>query len=182
DSKLVVDSIDKIFQDNKSTEKVIALENINFEVKQGEWVSIVGPSGCGKSTLLHIIAGLQKATKGEVLLNDEEISGPGADRGVLFQDYALYPWLTVYKNIGFGLNYGSVPNKKSDKSKKELIEQHIKMVGLEGSENKYPHQLSGGMKQRCALARLLVNGSEMLLMDEPLAALDAQTRDILQEE
>lgn len=181
-SKLVVEEIEKVFKDNITKEEVIALTGINFEVMNGEFVSILGPSGCGKSTLLHLVAGLQTSTNGKIYLNDAEIAGPGSDRGVLFQDYALYPWLTVRKNIGFGLKYGTVPNKKNSQSIDELVDYHIKMVGLEGSENKYPHQLSGGMKQRCALARLLVNGSDMLLMDEPLAALDAQTRDILQEE
>lgn len=180
--KLSIRNIGKIFRINRTKEDVIALQGINFEVKQGEFLSIVGPSGCGKSTLLHLVAGLQKATKGEIYLDGNEIKGPGADRGVLFQDYALYPWLTVSKNIEFGLKYGTVPNKKKSIDNSKLVQQHIEMVGLSGSEDKYPHQLSGGMKQRCALARLLVNGSDMLLMDEPLAALDAQTRDILQEE
>lgn len=180
--KLKVEDINKVFQVKKNKEEVVALNDINFEVMNGEFVSIVGPSGCGKSTLLHLIAGLQSSTSGKIYLDDNEMAGPGSERGVLFQDYALFPWLTVKKNIEFGLKYGSVPNKTNAEQREKLVGKHIKMVGLEGSEDKYPYQLSGGMKQRCALARLLVNGSDMLLMDEPLAALDAQTRDILQEE
>lgn len=180
--KLKVDGINKIFIISKTKEEVVALQDINFEVMEGEFVSIVGPSGCGKSTLLHLVAGLQTPTKGHIFLDGKKIEKPGPDRGVLFQDYALYPWLTVYGNVGFGLRHGTVPSKEGLKDRDSLIQKHIKMVGLDGSQDKYPHQLSGGMKQRCALARLLVNGSDMLLMDEPLAAVDAQTRDILQEE
>ncbi len=154
------------------------LDNINLDVFRGEFVSLLGPSGCGKTTLLRIIAGLEKQDSGEVRLKGEQIVGPGQDRVMVFQDYALFPWRTVLGNILFGLEVRKI---KKDEALK-IAQNYIKLVNLEGFENSYPHELSGGMKQRVALARALVCDPEILLMDEPLAALDAQTRNMMQSE
>ncbi|MEM0331995.1 MAG: ABC transporter ATP-binding protein [Archaeoglobaceae archaeon] len=154
------------------------LDNINLDVFRGEFVSLLGPSGCGKTTLLRIIAGLEKQDKGEVRLKGEQIVGPGQDRVMVFQDYALFPWRTVLGNILFGLEVRKIKKEEALK----IAQNYIKLVNLEGFENSYPHELSGGMKQRVALARALVCDPEILLMDEPLAALDAQTRNMMQSE
>jgi NitT/TauT family transport system ATP-binding protein len=159
-----------------------AVTGVSLEVQNGEFVCIVGPSGCGKSTVLNLIAGLDTPTEGTIEANGAPIRGPGADRGVMFQDYALMPWQTVFDNVGFGLRYGTPGEGLSADQRQQRIRHFIDMVGLNGSEKKYPHQLSGGMRQRVALARLLANGPDILLMDEPLGALDAQTRLILQVE
>jgi len=156
---------------------LLVLDDINFSVREGEFFSIIGPSGCGKTTLLRIIAGLE-SFEGEVLLKGREIRGPGADRVMVFQDYALFPWRNVIRNVTFGLE---VKGMRKDDSLK-IAREMIKIVGLSGFEEKYPHELSGGMKQRVALARALVCDPELLLMDEPLSALDAQTRLEMQEE
>ena len=162
--------------------ETVALEDFSLEVGQGEFLVIVGPSGCGKTTVLNLLAGLQLTTAGTVALDGRVIEGPGPERGVVFQDYALFPWHTVWGNVEFGLRHGP-PGKSLDAAARKLrVEHYIEMVGLTGSEGKYPHQLSGGMRQRVALARLMANEPAVLLMDEPLAALDAQTRIILQDE
>lgn len=153
------------------------LENVNFSVKEGELVSIIGPSGCGKTTLIRIIAGLE-SYEGEVLLDGKLVKGPGQDRVVVFQDYALFPWRTVFGNVSFGLEMKKV---KKDVIK-EKVSRVLKLVGLHGFEYYYPHELSGGMRQRVALARAIVCEPRILLMDEPLSALDAQTRNYMQEE
>ena len=156
----------------------VAVENVTLDIQKGEFVSIVGPSGCGKSTLLDLIAGLTKPSVGEILLNGKIITGPGLDRGIVFQQYALYPWLTALQNIEFGLEAKGVDKK----TRREKATYYLNLVGLSGFENHYPNELSGGMKQRVAIARSLAYEPEILLMDEPFAALDAQTRETLQEE
>ena len=156
----------------------LALENITLDIQKGEFVSIVGPSGCGKSTLLDLIAGLTKPSSGQILLNGKTITGPGLDRGIVFQQYALYPWLSALENIEFGLEAKGIDKK----TRREKALHYLKLVGLAGFEKHYPNELSGGMKQRVAIARSLAYEPEILLMDEPFAALDAQTRETLQEE
>lgn len=155
-----------------------ALQNIDLEIEQGEFVCIVGPSGCGKSTLLHLLAGLDRPTTGEITVDGSPVNGPGTDRILLFQELGLFPWLTVRQNVEFGLKMAGV-------SKAERIDRarvFLRMVHLSHFEDHYIHQLSGGMKQRVALARSLALGPKILLMDEPFAALDAQTRDMLHDE
>lgn len=139
---------------------------------------MVGPSGCGKSTFLDILAGLSKPTSGNVYIDGKPITGPALDRGIIMQGYALFPWRTVEKNIEFGLEIKNIPKEK----RREISKKFINLVGLKGFENRYPHELSGGMKQRVAIARALAYDPEVLLMDEPFAAVDAQTRESLQEE
>jgi NitT/TauT family transport system ATP-binding protein len=162
--------------------ETVALEDFSLEVRQGEFLVIVGPSGCGKTTVLNLLAGLQLPTGGTVALDGRVIEGPGPERGVVFQDYALFPWHTVWGNVEFGLRHGPPGNGLDAAARKLRVKHYVEMVGLTGSEGKYPHQLSGGMRQRVALARLMANEPAVLLMDEPLAALDAQTRIILQDE
>lgn len=157
---------------------VQALDRVSFAVHEGEFVSLLGPSGCGKSTLLFMIAGFEAATAGEIRMDGHTVSGPGADRGVVFQDYALFPWKTLLENVCYGPAKRGLPKRKCH----ELARQYIDLVGLSGFEHHYPHQLSGGMRQRCALARSVANNPNVLLMDEPLAAIDALTRNTLQEE
>lgn len=178
DVKLRVSNLQKIFPAaNKNGKELTALKDINLEVKESEFVVMVGPSGCGKSTLINIIGGLEEATEGEVLIEGKPVTAPGADRGMVFQGYSLFPWLTVQKNVEFGLKM-----KKVAKAERERIaKEYIQLVGLSGFENALPKQLSGGMKQRVAIARTLANSPEILLMDEPFGALDAQTRMVMQE-
>ena len=152
--------------------KVIALKDINFKTYKREFVCVIGPSGCGKSTLIRILAGLETPTSGEVLLDGKAVSEPGPDRGMVFQGYTLFPWLTVKKNVMFGLEMAGHGKRNSE----EQALQWIDLVGLSKFVNAYPHQLSGGMKQRVAIARALANQPRILLMDEPFGALDAQTR------
>ncbi len=173
--KLQVRDLSKIYEDNGRA--VVALEGVNLEVKESEFVMIVGPSGCGKTSLINIIGGLDEASSGEVLLDGKAVSGPGADRGMVFQGYSLFPWLTVQKNVEFGLKM----KKVSAAERAEHARKYISLVGLEGFEDALPRQLSGGMKQRVAIARTLANEPEVLLMDEPFGALDAQTRVVMQE-
>ena len=166
----------KIFDDGKKG-PVTAIDHVNLEVKDGEFVMIVGPSGCGQTTLINILGGLNTATSGEVLLDGKPVQGPGADRGMVFQGYSLFPWLTVQKNVEFGLKMKKMPKAQRAEQAKKFID----LVGLTGFENALPKQLSGGMKQRVAIARTLANEPEILLMDEPFGALDAQTRVVMQE-
>lgn len=158
----------------------VALENINLNIEYNNFVSIIGPSGCGKSTLLSIIAGLTSATTGSVMMNKEPITGPGPDRGMVFQNYALMPWMTVEENIRFALE--TVYPKMSPSQLKRIVKEHLQMVNLEGAARKHPHELSGGMRQRVGIARALAINPDILLMDEPFGALDALTRGFLQEE
>ncbi|ACV68929.1 ABC transporter ATP-binding protein [Desulfohalobium retbaense] len=172
---LALDAMGKVFDSAKGP--VHALENIDLEIATGEFAVVVGPSGCGKSTLLNIVAGLEEASSGSVRLQGREITGPGAERGMVFQSYTLFPWLTVRKNIEFGLRLRQVPTAK----RQRIARRYLELVGLTDFENALPKELSGGMKQRVAIARVLANQPQMLLMDEPFGALDAQTRLILQE-
>ena len=173
--KLQVKNVSRIYEGNDGP--VTAIRDVNLEVRESEFVMIVGPSGCGKTTLINIIGGLDTATSGEVLLDGKAVSGPGADRGMVFQGYSLFPWLTVQKNVEFGLKMKGVPaTERTARARK-----YIELVGLSGFENALPKQLSGGMKQRTAIARTLANEPEVLLMDEPFGALDAQTRVVMQE-
>jgi NitT/TauT family transport system ATP-binding protein len=158
-------------------DQVIAVDNLSLDVADREFISIVGPSGCGKSTLLRVAAGLVQPTVGDVLLDGRQITGPGADRGMVFQSYTLFPWLTVQGNVEFGPRLKGLPSRERGK----LAHEYIDMVGLQGFERSYPKELSGGMMQRVAIARALANDPEVLLMDEPFGALDAQTRTIMQE-
>ena len=173
--KLQVRGLSKIYEDNGR--EVVALKDVNLEVKESEFVMIVGPSGCGKTSLINIIGGLDEASSGEVLLDGKAVSGPGADRGMVFQGYSLFPWLSVQKNVEFGLKMKKIPAAE----RAEHARKYISLVGLEGFEDALPRQLSGGMKQRVAIARTLANEPEVLLMDEPFGALDAQTRVVMQE-
>lgn len=157
---------------------VRALDNVSVKVDEGEFVSLLGPSGCGKSTLLAIVAGFEKASSGVVRLEGRPIDGPGRDRGLVFQDYALFPWKTLLDNVMYGPQKRGLPREQC----REIAQLYIDLVGLTGFEKHFPHQLSGGMRQRCALARSVANNPEVLLMDEPLAAIDALTRNALQEE
>lgn len=156
---------------------VIALEKINAEIEPGEFITLIGPSGCGKSTFLRLVAGLTEPDEGEIFLDKRIIEGPGSDRGLVFQDPTLFPWLTIEENVGFGLKISG-----KQKRYKENITQFIELVGLNGFETAYPHHLSGGMAQRAALARALVNHPKVLLLDEPFGALDAFTRVNMQDE
>lgn len=162
----------------KDRDPVTALNKFTIEVAKGEFVSIVGPSGCGKSTFLNIVLGLVKPDTGEIRLNGAPIKGPGQERAMVFQEFGLLPWRTVETNVELGLELKGLPAAQRAERAKELI----KLVGLEGFERHYPHELSGGMKQRVGLARALATEPEVLLMDEPFAALDAQTRDLMQAE
>jgi NitT/TauT family transport system ATP-binding protein len=157
---------------------LLALDHIDLSVKPGEFLCIVGPSGCGKSTLLHVIAGLHQPTSGTVLIDDKPIEGPRTDRILIFQELGLFPWLTVAENVEFGMNMKQVP--KADRRRK--TEYYLRLVHLSRFSGSYIHQLSGGMRQRVALARALAAEPDVLLMDEPFAALDAQTRDLLHDE
>jgi sulfonate transport system ATP-binding protein len=157
---------------------VEALRSINLEIRKGEFVCLLGASGCGKSTLLRIIAGFESASNGAVKLYGMPVTGPGPDRGIVFQDYALFPWLTVRENIGFGPKHAGLASHEV----RRISQQFTEMVGLGAFADHYPHQLSGGMKQRVAIARVLANDTDILLMDEPFGALDALTRAKLQEE
>ena len=162
---------------NKSFDEVHVLNNFSLDIEPGSFVSLIGPSGCGKSTLLRIIGGLEKSYEGAVFLDGEKISKAGSDRGFAFQGSNLFPWLTVKGNVAFGLKA-----RKIYKEKKQDVNEIINLVGLSGFENSYPHQISGGMQQRASLARALVGHPKVLLLDEPLGALDAFTRMNLQDE
>src|SRR5262247_3695100 len=156
--------------------RLLALDNVNLAVEEGEFVTIVGPSGCGKTTFINIADGLLKPTAGRIMLDGRAIEGPGRDRAMVFQDPCLMPWRTVFKNVIFGLECQG----KDGQTEKDKANGFIKLVGLSGFEDHFPHELSGGMQQRCNLARALTVDPEILIMDEPFAALDAQTREIIQ--
>jgi sulfonate transport system ATP-binding protein len=157
--------------------EVIAVKDVSLNVQPGEFVSLIGPSGCGKSTLLSIVAGFLKATRGEALLDGKAITRPGSDRGVVFQQYSLFPWLSVRKNVEFGLKMAGVDQNKRLTTARSLLD----LAGLLSFENHYPDQLSGGMKQRIGIVRALATSPQVLLMDEPFGALDTQTRVVMQE-
>ncbi|MGG8406822.1 ABC transporter ATP-binding protein [Streptomyces sp. 12297] len=155
-----------------------ALDGVDLEIEAGEFLVVVGPSGCGKSTLLDLLGGLTPATSGRILLDGRPVKGPGLDRGIVFQQYALLPWRTAQGNVEFGLEAIGVPRRQRAARAREFLE----LVGLAGFEDRHPHELSGGMRQRVAIARALAYDPDVLLMDEPFAALDAQTREALQDE
>jgi sulfonate transport system ATP-binding protein len=173
-SSLVIEGLNKNYRINGG--EITALQGIDLAIREGEFVSIVGSSGCGKSTLLRIVAGLENGYSGDVRIGGRRISGPGLDRGMVFQEHRLIPWLTVEKNVAFGLN--GLDNGKRD----TVVREHLELVGLAGFAKALPHQLSGGMSQRVAIARALVNNPQLLLLDEPFGALDALTKIQLQQE
>ena len=175
-TKLKIDNVVKEYVGNKG--KTVALNGVSLDIKENEFICVVGPSGCGKSTLLNIIAGLLEPTSGAVYLDGKKIEGTGVERGVVFQGYALFPWRTVLKNVMFGLEMKRMPKDQAEK----IAKKYIKAVGLEGFEHAYPKELSGGMRQRVAIARAYAADPEVLLLDEPFGALDAQTRVQLQSE
>jgi NitT/TauT family transport system ATP-binding protein len=175
-SRIRFENVSKVFP--RGNGAFAALEDVSFEVEDQEFVTIVGPSGCGKTTLMRMVAGLERPTVGSVLVGDRPVRGPGPDRAVVFQQFALFPWKTVGQNIAFGLKSKGVSRRKQV----ELVADYLKLMKLEGTEDSYPYQLSGGMQQRVAIARSYAIEPEVLLMDEPFGALDAQTRTIMQEE
>ena len=175
-SSVSIQAVSRIFEGHKG-QRTQALLPVDFEVRDNDFVTILGPSGCGKSTLLRIVAGLDHATSGRVLLDGVPVEGPGADRGMVFQSYTLFPWLTIEQNIRFGLRERGMPEAQQ----KERAAYFIAKVGLRGFEQHFPKQLSGGMQQRTAIARALANDPKILLMDEPFGALDNQTRVLMQE-
>ena len=175
--KLAVENVSLDYATN-SRGQLTALKNINLTVRAGEFLCIVGPSGCGKSTLLHLVAGLHAQTSGQVLVNGTSVQGPGTDRILIFQELGLFPWLTVAQNVDFGMRMKGVPKSERD----EKVRDYLRLVHLQQFKDSYTHQLSGGMRQRVALARALASDPDVLLMDEPFAALDAQTRDLLHDE
>jgi NitT/TauT family transport system ATP-binding protein len=176
--KIAVKGISKEYRSSRDRGTVRALSDITLEISPGTFVVLLGPSGCGKSTLLNIIAGFETPTSGTVYVDDVPVTGPGPDRGVVFQDYALFPWRTVRGNV----EIGPLVSKKDPSQVKERCDYFIDLVGLRNFENRYPAELSGGMKQRVGLARALANEPSVLLMDEPFGALDAQTRQLMQQE
>ncbi len=173
---LTIHSVTKRFA--VGDDEVDALAPVDLAIPKGEFVCMIGASGCGKSTLLRIIAGFEEPTTGEVAIDGEPVTGPGSDRGMVFQDYALFPWMTVRQNISFGPRQRHLAREEIEKTTDEFV----RMVGLERFADRYPNQLSGGMKQRVAIARVLANNANILLMDEPFGALDALTREQLQSE
>jgi ABC-type nitrate/sulfonate/bicarbonate transport system ATPase subunit len=175
-SQLSIQGVSRVFTSPKG-QTTQALTPVDFEVRENDFVTILGPSGCGKSTLLRIVAGLDQPTTGQVLLDGAPVQGPGADRGMVFQSYTLFPWLTIEQNIRFGLRERGMPEREQ----KERADYFIAKVGLRGFEQHFPKQLSGGMQQRTAIARALANDPKILLLDEPFGALDNQTRVLMQE-
>ena len=175
--KVEINGISLSYRTNDGT-RLVALDDINLKVGAGEFLCIVGPSGCGKSTLLHLIAGLHSPTSGNVLVDQQPVADPGTDRILIFQELGLFPWLTVAENVEFGMKMKGVPKAERE----EKIEKYLRLVHLAKFKRSYTHQLSGGMRQRVALARALAAEPDVLLMDEPFAALDAQTRDLLHDE
>jgi len=174
---LKVEQVSRTFPARHGNAPTRALKPTDLTVGNNDFVTILGPSGCGKSTLLRIVAGLDRPTGGRVTLDGREVTGPGADRGMVFQSYTLFPWLTVRENIAFGLRERGVPEMERNK----VADAFIRQVGLSGFENHWPKQLSGGMQQRTAIARALANDPKILLLDEPFGALDNQTRALMQE-
>lgn len=171
-----ISNLNKIFT-NRQKETVTALSDVNIDIEPNSFISLIGPSGCGKSTLLRLIAGLVEPSSGEISLDGRTIKGPGYERGFMFQEHNLFPWLTIYDNVAFGLRARKIYSER-----KNDVDEYIELVGLKGFEKYYPHQLSGGMCQRASLARALVGYPSVLLLDEPLGALDAFTRMNIQDE
>src|SRR6185295_6560867 len=176
-AQIVVDRVNHLYRPPRSR-PVLALDNVSLEVGDREFVALLGPSGCGKSTLLYLIGGFLPVEDGEIRVKDRPVAGPGPDRGIVFQHFALFPWKTVIQNVLYGLEKQGMPRDERLRRAQEFIE----LVGLAGFEDSYPAQLSGGMKQRAAIARTLAIDPRILLMDEPFGALDAQTRCLMQGE
>ena len=166
------------YERTRQKDVLVALEDFSVDIRHGEFITIVGPSGCGKSTFLNCVAGLWSPAAGELMVDGRLVGGPGPDRSVVFQEYALMPWLTVKRNVRFGLEM----QRRVDESSDEKVQKTIDLVGLTGFEDAYPRELSGGMRQRVGLARALVTEPRILLMDEPFAAVDAMTRELMQDE
>ncbi len=175
---LVIRKLGKTYLDLYAGRHVTAVTDVSLEIRTGEFVSIVGPSGCGKTTLLGMVAGFIPPSEGEILLRGRQVKGPGPDRGVVFQNFALFPWKTVLDNVAFGLKMRGLARDERER----VAREYVALVGLTGSEARYPNELSGGMQQRVGVARALANSPDLLLMDEPFASVDAQTRMTLQEE
>jgi NitT/TauT family transport system ATP-binding protein len=175
---LTLRNLHKTYFDLNVGSRVTAVQDVSLHVREGEFVAIVGPSGCGKSTILNMVAGFLPATKGEVLVGDRLVKGPGPDRGVVFQNFALFPWKTVIDNVGFGLKMRGIPKPERDR----IAHEFLALAGLTNAADRYPNELSGGMQQRVGVVRALANEPDVLLMDEPFASVDAQTRMTLQEE
>jgi NitT/TauT family transport system ATP-binding protein len=179
--KIRIEAVSKTFE-VRGGGTFTALDDVTLDVAPGEFLVVVGPSGCGKSTLLDLISGLTKPTGGRILLDGKAVTGPALDRGIVFQQYALLPWRTAQRNVEFALEAQPRLDRLNRKARAERAREYLELVGLSGFEDRYPHELSGGMRQRVAIARALVADPAELLMDEPFAAVDAQTRDGLQEE
>jgi NitT/TauT family transport system ATP-binding protein len=175
-AKIKVSDVSKTFE--RSGKSVRALDRVDLTVASGEFLSIVGPSGCGKSTLLYMLGGFESPSTGSLLTNGAVVKGPGVDRGIVFQEYALFPWLSVQDNIAYALKRKGMPVAQCN----EIVARYIDIMGLRGFESSYPRELSGGMKQRVALARTFAYEPDILLLDEPFGALDAQTREVMQDE
>jgi NitT/TauT family transport system ATP-binding protein len=176
-AQIVVDRVSHMYRPARGRE-VLALDEVSLEVRNREFVALLGPSGCGKSTLLYLIGGFLPVEKGTIAVDGQTVAGPGPDRGIVFQHFALFPWKTVLGNILYGLERQNIPKEQREQRAHAFID----MVGLAGFEDSYPSQLSGGMRQRCAIARTLAFDPKILLMDEPFGALDAQTRGLMQRE
>lgn len=186
-TKIKAENIKKTFKirsngnsgnNGSSSNELLALGGVNLDIHKGEFISIVGPSGCGKSTFLDLVGGLSKPNEGNIFIDGKPVEGPGLDRGIVFQQYALFPWRTALGNVEFGLESQKIPKNE----RTEIAQKYLSLVGLSSFEDRYPYELSGGMKQRVAIARALAFDPDILLMDEPFGALDAQTREILQRE
>jgi NitT/TauT family transport system ATP-binding protein/sulfonate transport system ATP-binding protein len=176
-SKLMIENVSRVFPGVHGGAPVTALQPTHLMIGDNDFVTILGPSGCGKSTLLRMVAGLDRPSTGTITLDRKNVTRPGPDRGMVFQSYTLFPWLTIAENIGFGLREKGVGESKT----REIVAAYIDRVGLRGFENHWPKQLSGGMQQRTAIARALANDPAVLLLDEPFGALDNQTRGLMQE-
>jgi NitT/TauT family transport system ATP-binding protein len=179
-AKVDIQDVRKIFRWEKGGQRheLLALDGVSLEVQENEFLLIIGPSGCGKSTLLRIVAGLIDRDDGEIRIDGNAVTGPGPERAMVFQDFGLFPWKTVLDNVKFPLDIRNVPEDEAA----EIARRHLKQVGLDGFEDAHPHQLSGGMQQRVGVARALAIDPDILLMDEPFGAIDAQTRELMQEE
>lgn len=173
-SKIIAEHIDKVYTSGKK--KTTAIEDVSIDIQDNDFVCIVGPSGCGKSTLLRMLAGLDFPSAGEIVVNDKKVTGPGADRGMVFQTYTLFPWMTVEDNIKFGLKIKKMPKEEQQ----TIADKYLDIIGLKKFAKSFPKELSGGMKQRVAIARALANQPEVLLMDEPFGALDPHTKAMMQ--
>jgi NitT/TauT family transport system ATP-binding protein len=179
--KITMKNVDRVYRVKRGgnrPKEFVAIKGVNLSVKKGEFLAIVGPSGCGKSTLLDMLAGLAPVKSGEIFIDGKLMNGPDLDRGIILQGYALFPWRSVRQNVELGLEIKGVPQK----ARAAISEKYINLVGLQGFADRFPYELSGGMKQRVAIARALAYDPEVLLMDEPFAAVDAQTRETLQDE